>query len=137
MTNSLPYPNFRRRRCYWFRFAGVGVTVLFHIVAITYCYFICTDGGWLGLGLWFLPSFILGMPWSILTSAVGCYCPPIEGLGLIFSLILNGYLVGWACDAIVMSSRTNANRRPQVKFNPPTHRMTENDQIVTATRVHA
>lgn len=55
----------------------------------------------------YLPVFVLGLPWSLAAAFAGSVVPCGDLIGIVASVCLNGYLVGWLIDVVVNNITRN------------------------------
>ena len=97
---------------YHFRGWGVLLGLAFHLAMFAWAFTSenALAGGYRFLFTWYLPSIILGLPWSIPAMFLDAFVPDLGILGLAAAVCCNGYLLGWLLDAIINHGRRTRPR---------------------------
>ena len=96
-----------------FRVAGVLLGVAFHVAMFAWAMSETNAqaGGYRWLFTWYMPSIVLGLPWSLPALFGDLLIPGGSVLGLALAVCLNGYLLGWPLDAVANHARRNRRKQ--------------------------
>lgn len=96
-----------------FRVGGILLAVSFHVVMFTLIFTVPRIGaeGYGFIFYWYMPSIFLGLPWSLLGMFLEVLIPSGSVFGVMASVCLNGYLIGWPIDAMVNHNRRKRQAR--------------------------